>query len=168
MPKNKHIVLSVIILALLIGAIMFISSDQRFSKRHSQAQAGKQIWYCPMHPWIKSDKPGVCPICGMALVPGHTHDQAAQASSIPGYAVVEITPEKQELAGIRTGIVDQKGKELIIPKEAMMDLGSQKIAFVEKEDNKFEPRDINALQKGDRIAVSGVFLLNSESQVQNG
>ena len=24
---------------------------------------------CPMHPWVKSDKPGNCTICGMALVP---------------------------------------------------------------------------------------------------
>jgi hypothetical protein len=27
---------------------------------------------CPMHPEVKSDKPGACPICGMALV---THDR---------------------------------------------------------------------------------------------
>lgn len=27
------------------------------------------IWTCPMHPEIRSDKPGSCPICGMALEP---------------------------------------------------------------------------------------------------
>ncbi|HEY3918949.1 MAG TPA: heavy metal translocating P-type ATPase [Stellaceae bacterium] len=27
------------------------------------------LWTCPMHPEIKSDKPGPCPICGMALEP---------------------------------------------------------------------------------------------------
>lgn len=25
------------------------------------------IWTCPMHPEVRSDKPGSCPICGMAL-----------------------------------------------------------------------------------------------------
>jgi multidrug efflux pump subunit AcrA (membrane-fusion protein) len=32
---------------------------------------GRNILYyqSPMHPWIKSDKPGKCPICGMDLVP---------------------------------------------------------------------------------------------------
>jgi len=32
---------------------------------------GRKILYyqSPMHPWIKSDKPGKCPICGMDLVP---------------------------------------------------------------------------------------------------
>ena len=28
----------------------------------------KVIWTCPMHPQIKMDKPGKCPICGMTLV----------------------------------------------------------------------------------------------------
>jgi P-type Cu+ transporter len=27
------------------------------------------IWTCPMHPEIRRDKPGVCPLCGMALEP---------------------------------------------------------------------------------------------------
>jgi Cu+-exporting ATPase len=30
--------------------------------------AGK-IWTCPMHPQIEQDRPGACPICGMALEP---------------------------------------------------------------------------------------------------
>jgi membrane fusion protein, copper/silver efflux system len=28
------------------------------------------VYTCPMHPTIRSDKPGDCPICGMQLVPG--------------------------------------------------------------------------------------------------
>jgi heavy metal translocating P-type ATPase len=33
-------------------------------------QAGEgTIWTCPMHPEIRRDKPGSCPICGMALEP---------------------------------------------------------------------------------------------------
>ncbi|MCY7271664.1 MAG: haloacid dehalogenase, partial [Sphingomonas bacterium] len=27
------------------------------------------IWTCPMHPQIRQDHPGPCPICGMALEP---------------------------------------------------------------------------------------------------
>jgi P-type Cu+ transporter len=29
----------------------------------------KPAWTCPMHPDIKTDAPGSCPACGMALVP---------------------------------------------------------------------------------------------------
>src|SRR5215472_748976 len=34
----------------------------------SAAAAGTQ-WTCPMHPEIVRDRPGSCPICGMALEP---------------------------------------------------------------------------------------------------
>ncbi|MCL6730236.1 heavy metal translocating P-type ATPase [Sphingomonas hankyongi] len=33
-----------------------------------EASAGT-IWTCPMHPQIRRDRPGACPICGMALEP---------------------------------------------------------------------------------------------------
>jgi Cu+-exporting ATPase len=36
------------------------------------------IWTCPMHPEIRQDKPGSCPICGMALEPlAPTADEGA-------------------------------------------------------------------------------------------
>jgi Cu(I)/Ag(I) efflux system membrane fusion protein len=40
------------------------------SGAHAQGDARKVLYYqSPMHPWIKSDKPGNCTICGMKLVP---------------------------------------------------------------------------------------------------
>ena len=38
------------------------------SKSESGSPAQKVIYTCPMHPEVKSDKPGNCPKCGMKLV----------------------------------------------------------------------------------------------------
>lgn len=42
----------------------------------ASAKAERKILYyqSSMHPWIKSDKPGKCPICGMDLVPVYAGD----------------------------------------------------------------------------------------------
>ncbi len=34
----------------------------------------KQKYTCPMHPEVKSDKPGQCPKCGMDLVSENSED----------------------------------------------------------------------------------------------
>lgn len=68
----------------------------------SGSNDGRKIlyWYDPMHPKYKSDKPGIAPDCGMQLVPKYADDAPAQASMAPGS--VMITPEKQQLIGVRT------------------------------------------------------------------
>lgn len=42
-----------------------------FSSPHANSDAGtaRQLWTCGMHPQVIQDKPGNCPICGMALEP---------------------------------------------------------------------------------------------------
>jgi len=63
-------------------------------------------WVDPMHPAYKSDKPGIAPDCGMKLVPVYGDDVAtsanANASTMPA-GTVQISPEKQQLIGVRYG-----------------------------------------------------------------
>jgi Cu(I)/Ag(I) efflux system membrane fusion protein len=58
----------------------------------SEKEAEGQIWTCPMHPSIRSPKPGSCPICGMDLVP------AGPASTSPKNKITEnpSTPSSKE------------------------------------------------------------------------
>jgi membrane fusion protein, copper/silver efflux system len=43
---------------------------QQHASVNSADAAGKVLLYqSPMHPWVKSDKPGQCTVCGMDLVP---------------------------------------------------------------------------------------------------
>ena len=51
-------------------------------------------YHCPMHPQVESDAPGVCPICGMALV-------ASDAPAAPG-GEVTISPAVVQNLGVRT------------------------------------------------------------------
>jgi Cu+-exporting ATPase len=50
----------------------FMADPARYSGRARRAPADASdgtVWTCPMHPEIRQDHPGACPICGMALEP---------------------------------------------------------------------------------------------------
>ncbi|WP_041391991.1 heavy metal translocating P-type ATPase [Sphingobium sp. SYK-6] len=44
------------------------------------------IWTCPMHPEIRQDHPGACPICGMALEPA-----TVTADTGPSHELIDMT-----------------------------------------------------------------------------
>ena len=51
----------------------------------SDASVGA-VWTCPMHPEVRQDHPGVCPICGMALEPA-----TVTADTGPSLELVDMT-----------------------------------------------------------------------------
>jgi membrane fusion protein, copper/silver efflux system len=63
-------------------------------------------WTCSMHPFVKQDGPGKCPVCGMDLIPvkkGATApgQETATGSKANEGATFTITPERQQLIGVR-------------------------------------------------------------------
>ncbi len=63
----------------------------------ASAGEGKILYYQdPMHPWYRSDKPGIAPDCGMKLVPIYASD--APAATLPPGGV-EISPAHQQQMG---------------------------------------------------------------------
>lgn len=72
-----------IVIALIGGVLWFAGcrSSEHDSRQHSASTAGAVEHYtCPMHPSVKSDKPGKCPICGMDLTPVARKKEAAVAA----------------------------------------------------------------------------------------
>lgn len=55
------------------------------AKEQADAPEGA-IWTCPMHPEIRQDRPGACPICGMALEP-----EIASADAGPNEELLDMT-----------------------------------------------------------------------------
>jgi Cu(I)/Ag(I) efflux system membrane fusion protein len=76
MKLKMIVLLSVVVVALVIVG----AACSRPSKESTPASGGQTVAYytCPMHPSVKSDKPGSCSICGMALVPVYTNAPSAK------------------------------------------------------------------------------------------
>jgi Cu(I)/Ag(I) efflux system membrane fusion protein len=63
------------------------------------ALAASTVYQCPMHPWIKSDKPGDhCTICNMALVAAPANDSAG--ANDPN--LVRLSPASASVIGVQT------------------------------------------------------------------
>jgi len=109
--KRRWPLVLVMVLALGVGGL-YIACGRHMPPASKQASKAKVIYRCPMHPGYTSEKPGDCPICGMKLVPVQKEQQVAQTPSagnvaVAGQAAVQLSPEKQQLIGVRTGVVER-------------------------------------------------------------
>ena len=73
------------------------------------------------------------------------------------------------------------GSSIVVPVTAVMDTGKRQVVWVESSPGMFEPREVRVgqrsaagiqilagLKEGDRVAVSGGYLIDSESQLKAG
>jgi Cu(I)/Ag(I) efflux system membrane fusion protein len=116
--------------------------------------AGKYIG--PMHPEIVQDTPGVCSICGMALVSAESYGYAEQ-------------------------VEDDPNASLLIPATAVLLTGTRAVIYVEVEHSgglTYEGRTIelgpragdsyvvrSGLKEGERVVTNGAFKLDAELQI---
>lgn len=60
----------------------------------------EEVYTCPMHPSVQSDKPGACPVCGMALV-RKNNTNADSTPSKPVGETITLTPDQAVLARVK-------------------------------------------------------------------
>jgi RND family efflux transporter MFP subunit len=79
----------VLLAALVTAAFVAGLGYGRWSRPQSPpgaVPAQKAEYFCPMHPHVRSDKPGNCPICGMKLAAASREEtQPASAAGAEGY-----------------------------------------------------------------------------------
>jgi RND family efflux transporter MFP subunit len=66
----------------------------------------------PMHPWYRSDKPGIAPDCGMKLVPVYAPESIPARAPVPG--TVQINADKQQLLGVTTAKAEYRSLSKVI------------------------------------------------------
>lgn len=85
--------------ASLQDGINFISSA------NAEETKEKKIiyWTCGMHPSVRMDKPGKCPICAMDLVP--VYEKGAGMEEEGALASVELSERARKLAQVKTDVI---------------------------------------------------------------
>ncbi len=109
-------------------------------------------WISPRHPHIIADAPGKCPLCGIDLVPASNYGFTA-------------SPQTSD-------------KTLVVPRDAVLMAGSNSVIYVETEPGRFEIRPVvlgpacgndivimSGLKEGEKVAIRGNFLIDSQMQL---
>ncbi|MDO9511982.1 MAG: efflux RND transporter periplasmic adaptor subunit [Bacteroidales bacterium] len=101
---NQYVKGALLVMAgLLLGWLFFYSSspstENSIVKTEEHSNDKATIWTCAMHPQIKMDKKGLCPICGMDLIPLKNSNTEIDENAI------EISESAMKLAEIQTSIV---------------------------------------------------------------
>ena len=108
MNKNVIYLIIAVLIGLFAGWLLFgttsnSSSENKISKeeKHSLEEHRSEIWTCSMHPQVRQQEPGDCPICGMDLIPAE--------SSATGLAPNEfkMTENAMALANIQTTVIGE-------------------------------------------------------------
>ena len=95
----KNLITVLLIIAAL-AAGWFLRGDHSSSMTTESASERKVSFYqSAMHPWIKSDKPGRCTICGMELTPVYEGDKGIDAA---GGDVVPLTQNQIQVMQVQT------------------------------------------------------------------
>lgn len=103
--KNKKLLKTagILVIGVLLGWLVFGSGEKQEDTLgenydHTDAAIG-EIWTCSMHPQIRMDEPGSCPICGMTLIPLDTEGAADDPSAY------QMSESAMKLANISTMVV---------------------------------------------------------------
>ena len=95
--------LSILVLTVVLGGSALWVASHRLMAADTTAASRKISYYtCPMHPSVKADKPGACPICGMTLVPVYSTSGRAGTNAPPA-AVSTNAPATKTQAGCSMG-----------------------------------------------------------------
>jgi RND family efflux transporter MFP subunit len=144
-----------------------------------EAKSGERkilYWYDPMHPKYRSDKPGIAPDCGMQLVPKYAYEETAMKEMPAG--TVQITAQKQQLIGVRTGQVERQHVErtlravgrVTIDETRVAHIHTKVVGYIEEVFADFVGKEVKAgdplftIYSPDLVATQEEFLLALRSQ----
>lgn len=92
-----------------VGSAEGVEAGAEAMHEHEETEA--EVWTCAMHPQIRQDGPGQCPICGMDLIP------LASGGETVGSDEIQMTEAAMKIADVQTVTVQNSvpSKEVYLP-----------------------------------------------------
>jgi Cu(I)/Ag(I) efflux system membrane fusion protein len=124
--NNRILQLALVLIAGLFLGWLIFKSDTKTTHDHSQQEGTETTYTCSMHPQIRQNKPGKCPICGMDLIPVAQKSDKGESSPF----VHTMSPEAIALANVQTQKVKTVSPEHEIYLTGKITINEQKLAVI--------------------------------------
>jgi RND family efflux transporter MFP subunit len=122
--------LKTVALLALLAATFASGYVVRAGRPASRTPERRVLYYVdPMHPSYRSDKPGTAPDCGMTLEPVYA-DAAEPEPGVPVANAIHVSPERQQLIGVRYATVEQGGTSRAIRTVGRVTFDETRVAHV--------------------------------------
>jgi membrane fusion protein, copper/silver efflux system len=99
---NRILMTLLVLVLAAAGGWWWAAGQHEHSPQMQTAADGTVWWTCTMHPEVRMDAPGNCPICGMQLV-----QRRADAALAAAETSVHVAPQMQQNLGVRTALVER-------------------------------------------------------------
>ncbi|CDN33006.1 putative Co/Zn/Cd efflux system membrane fusion protein [Mucinivorans hirudinis] len=103
--KEKWRALIYVLLGLFAGWIIFGGTSGEQAGGEDVTEQKSEVWTCSMHPQIRSNEKGLCPLCAMDLIPVRSGGGSSEAIADDA---IQLSPEATALANIETSRVNLK------------------------------------------------------------
>lgn len=93
------IAIGMLFIGILAGYLIFRNDSPSQDEHQHDITEVNGVWTCSMHPQIRQNEPGSCPICGMDLIPVENEEENLDPMAI------SMSPTAMQLANVQTAIV---------------------------------------------------------------
>jgi membrane fusion protein, copper/silver efflux system len=99
---NRILIAAVVLAVAAAGGWWWAAQRHEHTPQIQVSPEGEVWWTCTMHPEVRMDAPGNCPICGMKLV-----ERRAEAARAAADTLVHVPSQMQQNLGIRSAPVER-------------------------------------------------------------
>ena len=124
--NNRILQLGLVLIAGLFLGWLIFKTDHNPENTHTHEQGEETTYTCSMHPQIRQNEPGKCPICGMELIPVVQKTDKGVNSPF----VHTMSPEAIALANVQTQKVKFISPEHEIYLTGKVAINEQKLAVI--------------------------------------
>ncbi len=106
-----------------------VYADETTVEQSTETIADSSYYTCPMHPSVRSDRPGACPVCGMALVKKSSRPGATNAA-LTDLEAVSMAPAQRVMANVTTAMAERKTLKKDVQAAGVVDFAEPNVVHI--------------------------------------